>query len=261
VNNKTDQKTISTDWQRFNRSLEQLVKTDGFEFMTSPFMNHVIGGIKEHGGKFFSYGDKDIIEKQIVPIFTESPVLPFRISENSEQHLSQISLIIKYLGRDIKSVVELGAGYGNFSRCFDQFYDVQDYTIIDILNMLILCQRLLDFHKLKRTYLDVELDWSSKIPSEIDLFVSNYAYSETPRELQEKVEGIIIPRVKNVFITVDSRLIEDSDGDGSFSERDEKRLVGVLTKHFSEVYILNREKNHPAKFYIAKDKRDDKSSK
>lgn len=90
----------------------------------------------------------------------------------------------------IKSIAEIGVGYGGQARILKELLGISDYYLIDLPEVLPLAQKYLDKYKLKGfEYID-----GTKLSSEVyaDLVISNYAFSELYRRHQlEYIEKVI----------------------------------------------------------------------
>jgi putative sugar O-methyltransferase len=94
-------------------------------------------------------------------------------------------------GTSLKSVVEIGAGYGGQARVLDEFFNLTSYTIFDLPEVNLLISQYLSCFELdfKLHFGDIQEPAMMKW----DLAISNYAFSELPRNLQ-------IEYVKKIFL-------------------------------------------------------------
>ena len=110
-----------------------------------------------------------------------------RISPQSIQHAYYINMMYERMGiwlEDVKSIVEIGGGYGNFARIARNMGFRDSYKIVD----------LPEIHVLQKHYLDntspghgVEFISVDRIePAE--LLMATFSVSEMPMELREKLE-------------------------------------------------------------------------
>jgi putative sugar O-methyltransferase len=114
--------------------------------------------------------------------------------------ISDIIEIFKFSNKNRPiSIVEIGVGYGGQCLLLDSFLDIHSYTLVDISPALNLAKSYLE-----RFILQCELKFLSlnEISSlESDLIISNYAFSELNRELQNAYINKIILNAKNGYIT------------------------------------------------------------
>jgi putative sugar O-methyltransferase len=148
------------------------------------------------------------------------------ISFNSLVSMHQVSLFIeKYDDTRISSVVELGAGLGNFSRIFRKYIETNHYTILDLPVMMKFSKKFLDAHGMKQEY--IESDNFESLKGRIfSLFVSNICMSEMPKERCQGIIDVVWPNCKRLFI------IDGHD------EPFNSWLSGQIVKHFDKVQVF-----------------------
>ena len=99
-------------------------------------------------------------------------------------------------------IVEIGGGYGGQCLIISKVFNFNSYTIIDLKEPSALQRRYLDYHKVPnvRCITPEVLEFNN-----IDLCISNYAFSEIARPFQDMyIEKVIMPAKKgyltcNVF--------------------------------------------------------------
>jgi len=97
-------------------------------------------------------------------------------------------------------ICEIGVGYGGQSRIIDSIEEnLNSYTLVDIKPALRLAQRYLDNFSIKtvlkfKTMNELEKD-------NYDLVISNYAFTELPRNIQEIYLNKVILNSKRGYIT------------------------------------------------------------
>jgi hypothetical protein len=97
------------------------------------------------------------------------------------------------------NICEIGVGYGGQCRIINALYGAATYTLVDIKPALMLAQRYLDNYILKsvvsyKTMNELEV-------KEYDLVISNYAFTELPRSIQDVYLNKIILNSKRGYIT------------------------------------------------------------
>jgi putative sugar O-methyltransferase len=100
---------------------------------------------------------------------------------------------------DDLNICEIGVGYGGQCRVINAFFKPRAYCLVDIQPALALAQRFLDNYILHSvlSYKTVnELE-----PLEYDLVISNYAFTELPRALQDVYLRKVILNSKKGYIT------------------------------------------------------------
>ena len=118
-----------------------------------------------------------------------------------------------------ESVLEVGAGYGNYCKVFCEEIDTIDYTIIDIKSMLRLSKQYLKVKDVECNFVDVE-DCESVFDKRYSLLISNVCLSEMPEEF-------VIYLLNNILPICDKFTIIDTDH-GSFYTN----IVPLLDKYF-----------------------------
>lgn len=97
------------------------------------------------------------------------------------------------------SVIEIGSGYGGQCLLLDQFLNIKSYTLIDTSSALRLAKKYLERHvtKCKLKFLTInEID-----SLQTDILISNYAFSELCRDLQNAYLKKIILNTMCGYIT------------------------------------------------------------
>jgi protein-L-isoaspartate O-methyltransferase len=151
-----------------------------------------------------------------------------KICFNSILCLHQVSLYIELLsGNPLNNVIELGAGFGNFSRIFRQYVEVFQYEIFDIPIMSRFAKKFLREHFLQTLIFNSATDIEYAHATNYDLFISNICMSEMPQEWRQEVVDRIWPNCKTLFVI---------DGDSNNKAFD-VWLEEQIKKHFSTVKI------------------------
>ena len=97
------------------------------------------------------------------------------------------------------NIAEIGVGYGGQCRVLCAFYQPKSYTLIDIQPALALTQRFLDHFALNTTAIYKTMNELKS--TDYDLIISNYAFTELPRKIQEIYLEKVILRSKRGYIT------------------------------------------------------------
>jgi hypothetical protein len=97
------------------------------------------------------------------------------------------------------NIAEIGVGYGGQCRVTCSHYQPSSYTLIDIQPALSLTQRYLDHFPLKTAVSYKTMNELSQAP--YDLVISNYAFTELPRSIQEIYLKKVILNSKKGYIT------------------------------------------------------------
>ena len=98
-----------------------------------------------------------------------------------------------------KVICEIGAGYGGLCRVINAWFKPRKYYLVDIKPALILAQRYLDNYVIHsalayKTMNELEIN-------QYDLVISNYAFTECPREIQDVYLSKVILNSRCGYIT------------------------------------------------------------
>ena len=105
------------------------------------------------------------------------------------------------------NICEIGVGYGGMCRIISSYFNVRSYTLVDLKPVLSLAQRYLDHYPLNTTLIYRTMNELHK--DSYDLVISNYAFTEIRREIQQVyLEKVVIP-AKRGYITYNEINPED----------------------------------------------------
>ena len=149
------------------------------------------------------------------------------LSPSTLRYVKITSDLINLFGNDLGSVAEIGCGYGGQALINDQLLNVKFTKLFDLPYVNQLVERYLNSYILKGGYQTSLLNKES--PNNYDLVLSNYAFSEFPKELQ-------LAYIKKVISNSTKGYMIMNSGNGS------KMLDNQLT--------LNELKNLLPKFQI-----------
>lgn len=85
---------------------------------------------------------------------------------------------------DWSRILEIGVGYGGQCRVLCGLFPVTEYVLVDLPPVLALTKRFLSASRVDTPTAYISAD--STQPAQSDLVISNYAYSELRREVQEE---------------------------------------------------------------------------
>jgi len=124
------------------------------------------------------------------------------ISPSTIRYIKSSLDILDYFGSDVdyKTILEIGGGYGGLCKVFTSFIDFNTYKLIDLPEPIRLSQKYLskfDDIKNKINYISTEKIVSVK---NIDLVISNYAFSECSKKYQQIYYEQIIQNCKKFYI-------------------------------------------------------------
>ncbi len=129
-----------------------------------------------------------------------------RISPTTLRYIAVAYDIEKLLGFEkISNVVEIGGGYGGQFSVLQNFKKFSTYQIFDLPEVQELISRFIN--ELGVEQADYPLYPPTNFESKsIDLIISNYAFSELPREVQEVYLESVCKLAKNGFFLMNSGL-------------------------------------------------------
>ena len=100
---------------------------------------------------------------------------------------------------DGQNVIEIGVGYGGQCRLIDSFWKLKSYCLVDLRPVLDLSQAFLEKFSLR---FQIRFATMNELGAESpDLVISNYAFSELPRCIQDVYLEKIILRSPRGYIT------------------------------------------------------------
>ena len=178
----------------------------------------------------------------------DQPGNPNKIKVSSSiGELTGSSLRYLYTGLDIKNklnlnkvtnVVEIGAGYGGQSVILDKILQIENYFYIDLIEVNQLIDKFVGNFDVNFNYTFKTLQDSFKFDAEFDLVISNYAFSELPRNLQNLALDKVINNSKNGYMIINSDGLENN----FFLKKYDFHTVDELKKLIPNLLIL---KEHP----------------
>jgi putative sugar O-methyltransferase len=103
------------------------------------------------------------------------------ISPTTIRYIKNTSDIVSKFGTNLKSIVEIGGGYGGLCKVMSSFIDFESYLLIDLEEVNLLSRKYLsNFNLPTLSHRDEEIE----VVENFDLLISNYAFSELDRETQ-----------------------------------------------------------------------------
>jgi putative sugar O-methyltransferase len=110
--------------------------------------------------------------------------------------LSEIEMIFGSL--DGKKIVEIGIGYGGQAKLIMDYFNVSEYNFIDLPEVMGLTKKYLE----KYNYNNLNfLDFNDLPEKDYDIIISNYAFTECNRDIQNIYLDKIINKSKMGYIT------------------------------------------------------------
>ena len=123
-----------------------------------------------------------------------------RLSPTQLRYYKVLFDLENYFGKlNSYKVVEVGIGYGGQASQICKEHDVASYTLVDLPSTLKLARKYLDIRAPKSPIM-YGYD-SQKIALEVDLFISNYAFSELRRDIQEEYFDKFVVNSRRGYVT------------------------------------------------------------
>lgn len=174
----------------YNEILEHASKEQGYNYLSMIVENLNIMGLISNFKKNDDYGN---------PKMHEYPHLG-KISPTTLRYIKALADLLKHFASlENMSICEIGVGYGGQCRIIDTYFKPSTYCLVDIQPALLLTQRYLDHYIMNSilTYTTMnELE-----QKQYDLFLSNYAFTELPRSIQDVYLTKAILKSKRGYIT------------------------------------------------------------
>jgi putative sugar O-methyltransferase len=144
-----------------------------------------------------------------------------KLSPTTLRYLKVASDLQKYFGSlDGARVAEIGIGYGGQCRVLDELHAISKYTLVDLRPVLQLADRYLGQFPLRTA---VEYKTMNELqPAQYDLVISNYAFTELRREIQDRYLEKILSNARCGYITYNNLTPPE------FRSYSKSELIGIL---------------------------------
>ena len=178
------------------------------EFKSHPAYRHVLEHVSFEEGKQYlneikiDYTDKlhEIKQNDTIgrPV-TYDYDAPFSyISPTTIRYLKNTSDIVNKFGTSFESIAEIGGGYGGLCKVMSSFIKFDQYLLLDLEECNLLSRRYLSIFNLPTmSHRAEEID---EIDENFDLLISNYAFSECHKEVQQDYIERFIKKSNNFYI-------------------------------------------------------------
>ena len=177
------------------------------EFKSHPAYRHVLEHVSfEEGQQYLKEIDIDYLDKLDEvkendslgsPVIYEYPSVG-EISPTTIRYIKNTSDIINKFGNSFDSIVEIGGGYGGLCKVLSSFIKFEQYLLLDLEECNLLSRKYLSHFNLPTlSYRSEEID---EIDENFDLLISNYAFSECHKEVQQDYIERFIKKSNNFYI-------------------------------------------------------------
>ena len=142
---------------------------------------------------------------------------------------------------DGMNIAEIGIGYGGQFLLADRLWKLGSSTLFDLDPVLQLANRYLESHMVQSVYKPTTLNRFDARLKQFDLAISNYAFSELPKALQQGYIDKVLSKSRRGYMTMNSG---KTTGDGRHMTIEE------LREHFPALKVLAEEPLTCADNYI-----------
>jgi putative sugar O-methyltransferase len=124
------------------------------------------------------------------------------ISPTTVRYIKNSLDIVSYFGSEMpfKNVLEIGGGYGGLCKVFSSFNRFDTYHLVDFPEVNRLSKKYLNKFKYLKTKIKHISTSEVAENDNLDLVISNYAFSECSREYQKLYYNSFIKNAKNFYI-------------------------------------------------------------
>ena len=128
-----------------------------------------------------------------------------KISTTGLRYLKIALDIKKITGSKIGNVVEIGCGYGGQAIILDQLLQIESYTFYDLWQVNLLIKRFIENSNFSSKYtISTIREDPLNCRNSWDFCISNYAFSELPKAIQEIYINKIINKTRKGFMLMNS---------------------------------------------------------
>jgi len=230
------------DYRIFKGFKRNPIYTDVLEHVSRAQGQEYLEIIKNEAHDLLGMLDKLKINDEVgSPLLYEYPDVGW-ISPTTLRYI-KVAADIRNLFGDLAlaRIAEIGVGYGGQFLILDQLYRMR-YFLYDLPPVLEFASKYLESHILNSSYEAITLNQYDGV-GEYDLVISNYAFSELPRQLQQKYIEKIIYKSKRGYLTMNSGLPNSVF-------KNNKMTIDELRKHLPEFEILEERPNTTPGNYI-----------
>ncbi len=213
----------------YKRILEHVDKTLAEKYITE---------IKKNDANLLS--EENLCEFRKNDSIGNAEILDFgcikQISGSTIRYIHVLSEIKKYFkSLDNKTICEIGVGYGGQCRILSKYFSLAKYTLVDLKQVLCLCQKFLDNFALK-TCVNYKTMNELSYNDNYDFVISNYAFSEISREFQQIYIDKIIKNSKSGFMIMNQITPENFN---SFTKEELLSVIPNNPRVVEEIPLTN----------------------
>lgn len=216
---------FKTDY-RYKRILEHIDKNES-DMLISEMKNKEII-TEEHIEKFREndlYGYPEICEYDFFG----------KMSPSTIRYIKNTLDIYNFVGdKKIKNIVEIGGGYGGLCKTMSVLFDFDNYVLIDLPEVNKLSNKYLSkFEDLSGRTSQYHFDEFEEIEN-IDLVISNYAFSECSLNIQKKYYDKVILNSQYYYMTYNNITTGNLNSD-DFFEKSSKDFSILIEEEIRQI--------------------------
>ncbi|MEI6444872.1 MAG: putative sugar O-methyltransferase [Nostocales cyanobacterium ELA583] len=174
----------------YNEILEHISENQGREYLNiiskDPDVLSAINNFKLND----EYGSPIMYEYSGIGIISPTTLRYIKVLADLKKHFQTLNSL---------NICEIGVGYGGQCRIINAYYSPSMYCLVDIQPALSLAQRFLDNYIIHSVLTYKTMNELSQ--RDYDLVLSNYAFTELPRSVQDIYLNKVILRSKRGYIT------------------------------------------------------------
>jgi len=200
-----------TQWAGIDKACTKLLQEKDYlkNFRSKPiilkFMDNVHPKIGEKNLEFIQKYYPDLIDKMAKFQKNDSVgnpnTYPYSVGDFCPATLRYIKIAgdidERFSHLEKAKIVEIGGGYGGQCRIIKELFPNADYTIVDLKEVLLLAKSYLDAFNLDVTFTPVE---DIKTEEKYDLVISNFAFSECTKEVQDEYLNTLIKNSEHGYM-------------------------------------------------------------
>lgn len=103
---------------------------------------------------------------------------------------------------NIENVIEIGPGYGGQAVILNELLNIKNYSFVDLKEVNLLIEKFISHSNVD--FIPKYYSLEDKFNEQYDLIISNFAFSELPRKLQNVAMKKILTKANNGFMIMNS---------------------------------------------------------
>lgn len=174
----------------YNAILEHVNEAEGAEYLQLVAEDKALLAAIDEFRANDDWGNPRVYDYPEVGLISPTTLRYIKVLGDLKRHFDSL---------DNLRIAEIGVGYGGQCRVINAYYSPAEYTLIDIQPALALAQRYLDNYIL---YSRASYQTMNELAeANYDLVISNYAFTELPRTIQEVYFRKVIAPSRRGYIT------------------------------------------------------------